>query len=56
MDSSRENFDREVVFDPEANFDTFLRDVPAKWAVYLMADEAGRPVQLLCVKNLRYSL
>ena len=35
--------------------DDFL-DVPAKHAVYLMADDRGRPVQLLCVRNLRASL
>jgi len=51
-----QNFDRELAFDPATEFDAFLRDIPAKWAVYLMADEAGRPVQLLCVKNLRYSI
>jgi excinuclease UvrABC nuclease subunit len=43
-------------FDPSADFDAFVRKVPAKWAVYLFADEADRPLQLLCVKNLRYSL
>jgi hypothetical protein len=30
--------------------------VPGKWAVYLMCDGDDQPVQLLCVKNLRYSL
>ena len=45
-----------VQFDPNCDFDAFLKDVPAKWVVYLMTDEADRPVQLLCVKNLRYSL
>jgi excinuclease UvrABC nuclease subunit len=49
-------FDRELPFDPAGDFDAFARDIPAKWAVYLMSDEAGRPVQLLCVKNLRYSV
>lgn len=43
-------------FDPAGDFEAFLKDVPAKWVVYLMADKADRPVQLLCVKNLRYSL
>jgi excinuclease UvrABC nuclease subunit len=44
-----------VFFDPEANrdFEAFARTVPAKWAVVLLADEEMRPVQLLCVKNLR---
>src|SRR5687767_15090654 len=50
-------FDRRVDFDPAAgDFDAFVRQVPAKWVVYLLADADGRPVQLLCVKNLRYSL
>src|SRR5262245_55000732 len=46
-----------ISYDPAScDLDSFLRDLPAKWVVYLMADEADRPVQLLCVKNLRYSL
>jgi excinuclease UvrABC nuclease subunit len=49
-------FDRHATFDPAGDFDAFLKQVPAKWAVYLMADADDRPVQLLCVKNLRYSL
>jgi excinuclease UvrABC nuclease subunit len=56
MVSSSHQFDREAAFDPAAEFDLFLKEFPAKWAVYLMADDAGRPVQLLCVKNLRYSI
>jgi excinuclease UvrABC nuclease subunit len=43
-------------FDPAGDFDAFARQAPAKWAVYLLADESDRPLQLLCVKNLRYSL
>ena len=49
-------FDRSATFDPGGDFEAFLRDVPAKWVVYLMADSDNRPVQLLCVKNLRASL
>ncbi len=49
-------FDEELGFDPGGDFAAFLKGAPAKWAVYLMADAEGRPVQLLCVKNLRYSL
>jgi excinuclease UvrABC nuclease subunit len=49
-------FDREIIFDPAGDFDALVRDIPAKWAIYLMADETGRPVQLLSVKNLRYSI
>lgn len=33
-----------------------MKAVPAKWAVYLMSDADDRPVQMLCVKNLRASL
>jgi excinuclease UvrABC nuclease subunit len=49
-------FDRTINFDPAGDFEAFLKLAPAKWVVYLLADEADRPVQLLCVKNLRYSL
>ena len=47
-------FDHGVGFDPAAPFDPLT--VPARWVVYLLADEHDRPVQLLCVKNLRHSL
>src|SRR5690349_8404074 len=53
---SRETFDHTIAFDPAEDFETFLKSVLAKWAVYLMADGDGQPVQLLCVKNLRASL
>jgi excinuclease UvrABC nuclease subunit len=43
-------------FDPAGDFEAFRKSVPARWVVYLMADADDRPVQLLCVKNLRYSL
>src|SRR6266545_2898472 len=49
-------FDHELCFDPAADFDGFVKRAPAKWVVYLLADERDQPVQLLCVKNLRYSL
>lgn len=49
-------FDSSLSFDPAGDFEAFLKTVPAKWVVYLVADEADRPVQLLCVKNLRASL
>jgi excinuclease UvrABC nuclease subunit len=48
--------DRHVAFDPAGDFEAFLRAVPAKWVVYLLCDADDRPVQLLCVKNLRASL
>ena len=49
-------FDRHATFDPAGDFDAFVKEVPARWVVYLLADADDRPVQLLCVKNLRYSL
>lgn len=49
-------FDHHADFDPAGDFEAFLKSVPARWVVYLMADAEDRPVQLLCVKNLRYSL
>jgi excinuclease UvrABC nuclease subunit len=49
-------FDHQLFFDPSSDFESFLKQVPAKWVVYLLADERDAPVQLLCVKNLRYSL
>ena len=47
-------FDHGAAFDPAAPFDAL--PVPARWVVYLLADEHDRPVQLLCVRNLRHSL
>src|SRR3954471_4950847 len=49
-------FDHQLHFVPAADFEAFARQAPAKWVVYLLADADDRPVQLLCVKNLRYSL
>jgi excinuclease UvrABC nuclease subunit len=49
-------FDNHVAFDPAGDFELFLKSVPAKWVVYLVTDAADAPIQLLCVKNLRYSL
>ena len=49
-------FDHAQIFDPRADFAAFLKSVPGKWVVYLMTDDDDRPVQLLCVKNLRASL
>jgi excinuclease UvrABC nuclease subunit len=49
-------FDAHATFDPGGDFEAFLKQVPARWVVYLLADADDRPVQLLCVKNLRYSL
>src|SRR4051812_222786 len=49
-------FDHSLDFDPAGDFEAFLKQVPAKWVVYLLADADDRAVQLLCVKNLRNSL
>ncbi len=48
--------DRHTSWRPGADFEAFLETIPSKWVVYLLSDEADRPVQLLCVKNLRASL
>jgi excinuclease UvrABC nuclease subunit len=48
--------DHHVRFDPMADFEAFLQDVPARWVIYLLCDEQDRSLQLLCVKNLRASL
>ena len=49
-------FEHYADFDPAGDFEAFLKSVPAKWVVYLLTAEGGQPVQLLCVRNLRYSL
>jgi excinuclease UvrABC nuclease subunit len=49
-------FEQELAIEPAGDLDAALRQAPAKWVVYLMSDADDRPVQLLCVKNLRYSL
>jgi len=51
-----EILDHSICFDPAADFEAFVKQAPAKWVVYLFADGEDRPLQLLCVKNLRYSL
>ena len=42
--------------DPSAPLDVATKALPAKWAIYLMLDANGRPIQLLSVKNLRASV
>ncbi|HZL36916.1 MAG TPA: hypothetical protein VFC78_16465 [Tepidisphaeraceae bacterium] len=49
-------FERQLDFDPQGDFEAFARQAPPRWVVYLLCDGDDRPVQLLCVKNLRYSL
>ncbi|HEY0007891.1 MAG TPA: hypothetical protein VGB55_04120 [Tepidisphaeraceae bacterium] len=48
--------DDQLSLDPAVPLDVAARALPARWAVYLMRDEAGRPVQLLSVRNLRASV
>jgi len=56
MPAIDQNFTHRLDFDPQQPMENLLRAAPARWVVYLLADEHDRPVQLLCVKNLRYSL
>ena len=49
-------FDHSAEFRPDLPIAPLLEAVPAKWVVYLFADELGAAFQLLCVKNLRSSL
>ncbi len=56
MSDAASIFHHHLHFDAAGDFDAFLKLAPAKWSVYLMADEHDQPVQLLCVKNLRASL
>jgi excinuclease UvrABC nuclease subunit len=56
MTEISEIFDHHLSFDPSADFEIWAKQVPAKWAVYLMADVDDRPLQLLSVRNLHYSL
>ncbi|MCC7349554.1 MAG: hypothetical protein IT446_03215 [Phycisphaerales bacterium] len=49
-------FDQCEILDPGVGLEVFLKRLPARWVVYLMADENDRPVQLLCVRNLRASV
>jgi len=56
VDAADSIFDQHCSFDPAEDFETFVKRVPAKGAVYLLTDAQSQPVQLLCVRNLRYSL
>lgn len=56
MSEAHSIFTHHAAFDPAGDFEAFLKETPARWVVYLLADEHDRPVQLLCVKNLRASL
>lgn len=48
--------DGELALDPAVAIEQAAKQLPARWAVYLMSDADDRPVQLLCVKNLRASV
>lgn len=48
--------DGALLLDPALPIEQAVRSLPARWAVYLMCDAEDRPVQLLCVKNLRASV
>jgi excinuclease UvrABC nuclease subunit len=56
VEPSQRSFTHTIAFSPEGDFDVFLKQVPARWVVYLLTDAEDRPVQLLCVRNLRQSL
>ena len=49
-------FDSVISIDPASDLEAQLSNVPAKWVVYLLADEQDQPVQMLAVKNMRASL
>ena len=49
-------FDGHVEFDAQSPIETLLPKLPGRWCVYCFADAERRPVQLLCVKNLRASV
>ena len=50
MSQTPQIVERQIEFDPAADFEKFLAAVPARWVVYRMADADARPIQLLCVK------
>jgi excinuclease UvrABC nuclease subunit len=45
-----------LAFDPAGDVEAFAKALPAKWCVYSLHDGEGKPVQVLCVKNLRTSV
>jgi excinuclease UvrABC nuclease subunit len=49
-------FDGSAAFEPASPAEALLPAIPGRWAVYLFADAENRPVQLLCVRNLRASV
>ncbi len=51
-----DQFDHMRPFDSGDDFEAFLKNIPARRAVCLLADAEGRPVQLLCVANMRRSV
>ncbi|MGN6726657.1 MAG: hypothetical protein ACTHLZ_12110 [Tepidisphaeraceae bacterium] len=49
-------YDGHIQLDPALPLEQSVKALPARWAVYLMSDVDDRPVQLLCVRNLRASV
>lgn len=49
-------YEHHLQIPPESDLESVLRQLPARWGVYLMQDQDHRPVQLLAVRNLRASV
>lgn len=56
MTSAGDIFEHTVAIEATGDLEATLKLVPGRRAVYLMADADDRPVQLLCVRNLKQSL
>lgn len=56
MGQWQEHFWSVVCLDEAEAIEAFLKRVPARWVVCMLCDAQDRPVQLLCVRNLRSSL
>jgi len=56
VNAEQDIFSHSAAFDPAQDLEALLAQVPARWVVYLLADADHRPIQLLCVKNLKASL
>lgn len=49
-------YEHQVHIPQGSDLESVLRQLPARWGVYLMSDQHHRPVQLLAVRNLRASV
>lgn len=56
MTAWHDHFSAVLCFDPDQDVELFLKSAPARWVVCMLCDAEDRPVQLLCVRNLRSSL